>query len=306
MTKSFMVIILLAGAFYSFAGSEEQMPAREPVVLGTQEICTEPWTCRNAKALTALWDATARGERPLRIASYNVHKCTGMDARRDPERIAEVIRSLDADIISLQEILSDPGEVPSAQVRSIAEKTGMYVAVAGQTKRKKDGMYGNALLSRFPIKEARLHDISVGTFEPRGMIDADIMVGDETVRVIATHFGLWPTERTRQADRLLDIISERPASPLIVMGDINGWVPGSPVLRRLTKRLGKPVSRRSFPASFPVLPLDKIWVLPSKQLYEAAVHQSQLTRIASDHLPLVATVYLLGPALAAKSATPSQ
>jgi endonuclease/exonuclease/phosphatase family metal-dependent hydrolase len=217
-----------------------------------------------------------------------------MDGRRDPARIAEVIRSLDADIISLQEVLADPGDIPSAQVRYLAEKTGMYAAVAAPTKRKKDGLYGNALLSRFPIKQVRLHDISYGDFEPRGIIDADIIVGDQIIRVVATHFGLWPSERNRQADRLLEILSGQTASPLILLGDMNGWVPGSPVLRRIKKRLGEPLSMRSFPSIFPILPLDKIWVLPRGQGKYADMHvyRSPLARIASDHLPLVAAVHL--------------
>lgn len=292
MAKIFLAVLLAGTALYSLAGSHEQVSMRPALMLGVKEICTEPWMCRDSRALTDIANATARGERPLRIASYNIHKCTGMDAQTDPGRIAEVIRSLDADIISLQEVLADPGDVPSAQVRYLAEKTGMYAAVAAPTKRKKDGLYGNALLSRFPIAGARLHDISVGNAEPRGIIDADIVIGGVTVRVIATHFGLWPSERTRQAGRLLEILSERSGTPLIVMGDMNGWVPGSPVLRRLKQRLGNPVSMASFPASFALLPLDKIWVLPSENLAEGGVHLTKLSRVASDHLPLVASVYL--------------
>lgn len=290
------MVLLPLIVFYSLGGIQERMPERAPVVLDPQEICTERWTCHDPSALAALWEATARGERPLRIASYNVHKCTGMDFRRDPGRVAEVIRSLDADIISLQEVLSDPGETASAQTRTLAKKTGMYMAVAGHTKHKKDGRYGNALLSRFPISSVRLHDISLGSFEPRGIIDADIVVGGLTIRVLVTHLGLWPVERNRQVDRLLEILPERPGSPLIVMGDTNDWLPGSPALQRLRARLGEPVTMRTFPALFPVLPLDRIWIPPSESLRETLAHQaslpSRLARIASDHLPVVATVYL--------------
>lgn len=292
MTTAFFAILLVASAFFSTAGSRDHMPAREPLVLAPHEVCTERWTCHDPSALTALWEATAQGKRPLRIASYNVHKCTGMDFRRDPARIAEVIRSLDADVIALQEVLSDPGTVPAAQMRLLAEKTGMYMAVAGPTKRKKDGSYGNALLSRFPITAVRLHDISLGAFEPRGIIDADIMVGDLTVRVVATHLGLWPVERSRQVDRLLEILSGNPESPLIVMGDMNSWAPGSSALRRLYERLGTPVAAlRSYPAPLPLVSLDRIWVLPSERLRAAGVSRSRLPRVASDHLPAVAEVY---------------
>ena len=213
-----------------------------------------------------------------------------------------MIRSLDADIVSLQEVLSDPDAAPSSQLRILAEKTGMHMAVAGPTMRKADGHYGNALLSRFPIMRVRLHDISLGAFEPRGIIDADIRVGDQTVRVMATHFGLWPMERNRQALRLLEILPENPAQPLIVMGDMNCWVPGSPALRRLQARLGKPATMRSYPAPLPLLPLDRIWIQAAGYRLVAEAPRSRLARIASDHLPMVATVLFAGKPQAANPA----
>jgi endonuclease/exonuclease/phosphatase family metal-dependent hydrolase len=300
-----LFIPILLGTGFATAGIGRQMPQRSPVVLGPQESCTDQWTCYDSAAVAAVWDAVAQGRRPLRIASYNVHKCTGMDFKRDLDRIAEVIRSLDADIISLQEVLSDQGEVTSGQVRYLAEKTGMYMAIANPTKRKKDGLFGNALLSRFPITEVRLHDISLGTFEPRGVIDADIMVGNLTVRVIATHLGLLPMERYHQVDRLLEILPNKFESPLIVMGDMNGWIPGSPELRRLQKRLGKPITMASYPASLPLLPLERIWILPSEHMSKAETKLSELTRLASDHLPLVASVYLHGKSSTATYVGPS-
>ena len=193
--------------------------------------------------------------------------------------------------MSLQEVLSDPGDAPSSHLRILAEKTGMHMAVAGPTMRKADGHYGNALLSRFPITRVRLHDISLGAFEPRGIIDADIRVGDQTVRVLATHFGLWPTERNRQAMRLLEILPENPAQPLIVMGDMNCWVPGSPALRRLQARLGKSATMRSYPAPLPLLSLDRIWIQPAGYRLVVEAPRSRLAWIASDHLPMVATIF---------------
>ncbi len=285
-----MATALTAIAFFAFAGMGDRMPAREPIELGHGEIILGNWAGKNSAGLPTLGDDTAGRERPLRIASYNVHKYTGLDFRRDPERIAAVIRSLDADIVSLQEVLSDPDAAPTSHLRILAEKTGMHMAVAGPTMRKADGQYGNALLSRFPILRVRLHDISLGAFEPRGIIDADIRVGDRTVRVMATHFGLWPMERDRQALRLLEILPENPVQPLIVMGDMNCWVPGSPALRRLQARLGKSAAMRSYPAPLPLLPLDRIWIQPAGYTLVAEAPVSRLARIASDHLPMVATV----------------
>jgi endonuclease/exonuclease/phosphatase family metal-dependent hydrolase len=289
-----MAMSLTVIAFFSLAGIGDRMPARNPVVLDHREIIMGNWPVKISTGLPTLGDASARGGPPLRIASYNVHTYTGLDFRRDPERIAAVIRSLDADIVSLQEVLSDPGASPSSQLRFLAEKTGMHMAVAGPTIWKADGQYGNALLSRFPITRVRLHDISLGAFEPRGIIDADIRVGDQTVRVLATHFGLWPMERNRQALRLLEILPENPSQPLIVMGDMNCWAPGSPVLRRLQERLGKPATLPSYPAPLPLFPLDRIWIKAAGYRLGVEAPRSRLARIASDHLPLVATILFAG------------
>ncbi len=294
ITSRVMAIFLLGIAFFASDCTGYRMPPRNPVVLGQRDIITGNWPGKNSVSSPALGDATARGERPLRIATYNIHECTGMDFRRDPERIAAVIRSLDADIVALQEVLSGPGAGPSSQVHFLAEKTGMYMAVAGPTIPKADGQFGNALMSRFPIANVRLHDISVGAFEPRGVIDADVQVGDLSVRVLATHFGHWPMEGKRQAVRLLEILGQDPALPVIVMGDTNAWIPGSSVLRRLEERLGKPATRRTYPAPFPLLSLDRIWFLPAGFRLVVEKPISPLAGIASDHLPVVATVSLRG------------
>lgn len=305
MPSVFLSFFLLTSLFLSTVsgGGSAALIARSPVVLGGQEACAEQrWACYAPSSdapvgAEARREAVVSGARPLRVVSYNVHKCTGMDFKRDPGRIAAVIRSLDADIVALQEVLSEPGGVPAAQVRLIAEKTGMYMAVAGPTKRKKDGAYGNALLSRFPITEVRLHDISHGASEPRGVIDADISVGGLVVRVVATHLGLGPAERTSQVERLLSLLPAEPRSPLIVMGDMNGWVPGSPALRRLRERLGEPAAAlRTYPAPLPVLPLDRIWILPAEHPRRAEALRPPLSRVASDHLPVVADVSFREPA----------
>jgi endonuclease/exonuclease/phosphatase family metal-dependent hydrolase len=289
-----MAMSLTAIAFFSIAGIGDRMPAREPIELVHGEVVLGNGPGKISTGLLIPGDETARGERPLRIATYNVHMYKGLDFRRDPERIAAVIRSLDADIVSLQEVLSDPDTAPSSQLRILAEKTGMHMAVAGPTMRKAGGQYGNALLSRFPITRVRLHDISLGAFEPRGIIDADIQVGEQTVRVLATHFGLWPMERNRQAQRLLEILPENRSRPLIVMGDMNCWIPGNSVMRRLQARLGKPATMRSYPSPLPLLPLDRIWLQAAGYRLVAEAPRSGLARIASDHLPMVATVLFAG------------
>ena len=54
-----------------------------------------------------------------RVATYNVHDCIGRDGVYSPSRIVEVLRSLEADVVALQEITLDPaGEVLGCLHRS--------------------------------------------------------------------------------------------------------------------------------------------------------------------------------------------
>jgi endonuclease/exonuclease/phosphatase family metal-dependent hydrolase len=101
-------------------------------------------------------------------------------------------------------------------------------------------------------------------------------------------------ERNRQALRLLEILPENPSQPLIVMGDMNCWASGSPVLRRLQERLGKPATLPSYPAPLPLFPLDRIWIKAAGYRLGVEAPRSRLARIASDHLPMVATFLFAG------------
>jgi endonuclease/exonuclease/phosphatase family metal-dependent hydrolase len=89
----------------------------------------------------------------LRIATYNIHKCRGLDRRTSPERIAEVIAELVADVVALQEILDVRNRPPKFdQVRRIKALLNYYHYCFGENRRLYGGAYGNMSLSRFPLK----------------------------------------------------------------------------------------------------------------------------------------------------------
>ena len=135
----------------------------------------------------------------LTIASYNIHRCVGTDFRQNAPRVADVLRELDCDTIGLQEVDNQPGpRSESMQLQFLADALGMR-SIAGNTLRRQDGHYGNALLTRRPVLSSRLHDISHAGHEPRGIIDAMLDVDGIAVRIITTHLGLWPAERRAQA-----------------------------------------------------------------------------------------------------------
>jgi endonuclease/exonuclease/phosphatase family metal-dependent hydrolase len=249
----------------------------------------------------------------LVVATYNIHRCVGVDRRYDPARVAAVLREIDADIIGLQEVDARArGERNLDQWAYLSEATGMH-AIVGANVLDHRGRFGNAILTRWPVLGTQLHDLSVPGLEPRGAIDADLAIGERRLRVVATHFGLRDAERRLQTARLLDALAEdeeesdqpRPDA-ILVMGDLNEWRGRRGGIRWLEGRLGRAPAPRTFPSWCPVLPLDKIYASPPATLCETRVHRSALARVASDHLPLCATMRWRSPAGAAVAVVPHE
>src|SRR5262245_10787593 len=199
-----------------------------------------------------------------------------------------------ADVLALQEVDSDPD--PSEEdlldhLAHLAEATGFH-AVTGPTLRRRGMAYGNLLLSRHPVGEVAHLDLCVAGCEPRAAIDAGLVVEGTDVRVIVTHLGLRPRERQVQLGRLLRRMAPRGEHLLVMAGDMNEWLPFSPSLRPLRRALGPGTLHATFPARFPLLSLDKIFVSPARALRTSWVHRSRAAARASDHLPVIAEVDL--------------
>jgi endonuclease/exonuclease/phosphatase family metal-dependent hydrolase len=228
------------------------------------------------------------------VASYNVHRCVGLDGRRDPGRVAAVIGELAADVVGLQEVDSSADPSPrSSQLDALARATG-YRSVAGPILTREDGHTGNGLLTRLPIREERRIDLSVDGREPRGALDVLLEHRGATIRVAVTHLGLRGHERRAQGHRLLDLLARRGEDLSILIGDFNEWLATSRVLRRLHASFGRGHGVRTFPSPCPLLALDRVWVRPVEALHELRAHRSRLARRASDHLPVRAVVALSG------------
>src|SRR5262249_9038030 len=175
----------------------------------------------------------------VRVATYNIHTCIGVDRRYDPGRIASVLREIDADIACLQEVDARRGsDRHHDQWAYLGEVTGRC-GITGVGIRERLGRFGNAILTRFPILTARAINLSVSGYEPRGAIDADLLIGDRVLRVIATHFGLHAVERRLQANRLMAVLVEplaanrQLADAVLLMGDLNEWRGRSGAIRSL-------------------------------------------------------------------------
>jgi len=226
----------------------------------------------------------------LTALSYNIHECVGLDRRRDPSRIARIIKASGAQIVGLQEVHSDStGADDLHQMNYLAANTGLS-AVPGTSLMRRNGQFGNVLLTSAKVQEVRQLDLSYPDREPRGAIDTDLEFSGETMRVIVAHLGLLPAERRFQVEKLLQILRQRHTRMVVVLSDFNEWLPTGRALRWLHTRLGKTALVRTFPASFPVFALDRIWVSPSSALVEIGAIRTPITRVASDHLPLKAVL----------------
>ncbi len=220
----------------------------------------------------------------LRIATWNVHSCIGIDGRHSPDRVRRLTRSIGADIVALQEVDS------RVNGRDGFEELGDALGPANahcRTLKTPDGDYGHMLLSRWPIRTWRIRDISVQGREPRSVIDACIDIRQGGLRVLATHLGLGRRERSRQV-RMVSRLLDQSDLPTILLGDFNEATRFGPASRAFGNRLASAGLRRTFPSQRPLLPLDRIWVSAPMAVDRSWAPRQM--RHASDHLPLVADV----------------
>jgi endonuclease/exonuclease/phosphatase family metal-dependent hydrolase len=227
---------------------------------------------------------------PLRIATYNIHRCIGRDGTESPERVAAVLREIGADVVALQEVAHRPGS-PDNVLAVLAESIDAE-AIDGTTLHDNRGNYGNALLTRVAPESVRRWDISVPLREPRGALDVVLAANDSTVRVVTTHLGLRAAERRGQIRRLLSLLEAGSTDVTVLMGDFNEWYWWGRPLRWLNRTFGAMPSPATFPSHRPFLALDRMWVRPRQKLISLSPHRSALARTASDHLPLVAVLAL--------------
>lgn len=221
------------------------------------------------------------------VATYNVHDCIGRDGRYDPDRVLTILRELDADLLALQELQWDPALAMDV-LRHFAAQLH-YRAIPGATLLRRDGHYGNAILSRLPVRGIRRIDLSLPHREPRGAIDLVAETPRGPLRVVGTHLGLFPGERRKQMSRLLELLAEGP-DPALLFGDLNEWFLWGRPLRWLRRHFGHVPDLPTYPARRPLFALDRIWVKPRSLLAEIGVHSTPLARETSDHLPLRAVL----------------
>ena len=228
------------------------------------------------------------------IASYNVHKCVGNDRRFDPERTSRVIHEIDADVIALQEADTRFGERTGIlDLGRLERETGLIpVPINGMAKAH--GWHGNVVLFKKGLVRD-VHQINLPGLEPRGALVAEIeLERGGALRIIAAHFGLLRHSRARQAQMLVELMNDRHEMPTILLGDLNEWRLGDrSSLNKFQSAFGpQPPAVPSFPARLPVLALDRIMANRKGVLTTVEAHDTPLSRVASDHLPIKAIVNL--------------
>lgn len=227
------------------------------------------------------------------VASYNIHKCVGRDRRFNPWRIMTVIKEIDADVIALQEVDQRFGERLGLLDLHVLERECGLIAVPLRATRNGHGWHGNLVLFREAAVD-RVGQLELPGAEPRGGLVVDLTLPAGPLRVIAVHLGLLHRSRTRQVRTILSVSEPSDGRPVVVMGDFNEWRLGRhSSLQQLQPSFGPLDSAvASFPTRFPVWSLDRVIASPRSLISHIEVHDSPLAQIASDHLPVKASLRL--------------
>ena len=224
----------------------------------------------------------------LKVMTYNIHHAEGLDGVIDVDRIVKVVKAFDPDVIFLQEVDRNLPRTGHQDFPALfAEKLGMP-GFFEANYRFDGGEYGNATLTRLPVVAHRNTALpNPVNAEPRGYLTVTARWGDRNVDFINTHLGLNGQERLAQAEAIVAAFGD---NPVILGGDMNENVT-APALQRFTARLGDTLVNRTdatlgtVPAATPRRRIDYILVSDSFETVSSTIHCSDLTRVASDHLP---------------------
>lgn len=228
-------------------------------------------------------DGSAAG---FRVASYNVRKAIGRDARRDPERILDLVARLKADVVALQEAdYRFMGRQAIFDPTGIVARTGL-APVDLPNGDPGLGWHGNVLLAGERVTVERTRTLDLPGLEPRGGVLSDLVIEGRPLRVVCAHLGLLASYRRRQSTEILAAAALSDERATLVMGDFNGWGRSPPSLKLFTSEMRLAPTGRSYPSRVPVTPLDRIYYDGPVRLEECGTLRNRDAGIASDHLPI--------------------
>ena len=227
----------------------------------------------------------------IKVASYNMRKGIGTDRRRNPERILEILREIDADMICLQEADRRFGDRAQVITTRLLEDHSPWRAVPIRGRAASMGWHGNAILVRQDAEIVACDAIHLPALEPRGAVMADVRLNGDLIRVVGMHLDLSGLWRRRQAHAIMAHVAARADSvPTVMMGDLNEWSATTGCLREFSRHYRLADTGPSFHARRPVARLDRIMVSPDLSIADCGVHHSAASRRGSDHLPIWATL----------------
>jgi endonuclease/exonuclease/phosphatase family metal-dependent hydrolase len=238
-------------------------------------------------------ESTARRHLDVRIATYNIHRCRGMDRRTMPSRIADVIREMEADVVALQEVIG-AGPSGAGQAEEIGAALGMGW-VMHSVRQLRNHHFGNVVLSRYPVVHHGHYELTWRTCEERACHRVDLDLGNDAVlHVYNVHLGTAVLERRYQAARLAAFVHDhRIRGPKVILGDFNEWMKG--LATKTLSALFKSIDiaqhlrrKRTYPGLFPLLHLDHIYYEGDVTVRRIELVRTRKALMASDHLPLVA------------------
>lgn len=228
----------------------------------------------------------------VRVLTWNIHGAFGRNPRFDLTRVVKLIDRWEPHIVALQEVDSRRDKHAGINPFEFLQRTLGEHGIGAKSITTADGDYGQMLISRWPMSETIIHDLSHPEREPRRAIASMIATPRGTLRLVATHLGLSVHERRGQTRKLLEIAGQ--AHPLtIVAGDFNDWLwPGS-VRGALSRELPGRTRFRTYPSAWPLLRLDGIYCRPHSALVRSFTDRE--ARHISDHLPVIADVRVVPP-----------
>lgn len=218
----------------------------------------------------------------IRIASYNIRKARGLDQKTRPGRTLDVINSLAADVVVLQEADKRLGRRPPAIPRRMIEEETDFTLVEVSANGTSLGWHGNAVLVRDAKSVCGTQRVELPGLEPRGAVVVDLAIG-AGLRLIGVHLGLRRRDRTAQLRKLRDTAQDHGAT--VIAGDFNEWSE-TRGLETLENGFVTHAPGRSFHARRPIAGLDRFAVTPNIALRDSGVEQGVLAKRASDHLPV--------------------
>ncbi|MEY3457873.1 MAG: hypothetical protein RL215_1030 [Planctomycetota bacterium] len=264
-------------------------------------ICCFLMTRLTIVAMVFCLQTGADGADPLRlrVLCYNIHHAEGVDGRLDVARIADVVRSVDPDLVALQEVDQNVKRTKVVDQPAELGRLANLQVVFGGNIELQGGRYGNAVLSRFPIVQHRNHLLpNIDNSEQRGVLEAEIRIPgtNKPLLLLATHLDFRTDQRERlaSAEVINKLMAARPDQAALLAGDLNA-TPDSSTLQLLEK-----VWVRANATPMATVPVDR----PQQQIDFILYHPRDRWRvvefkvldepIASDHRAIFAVLELAG------------